>query len=85
MTTTLDARYRAKTLQAALDEQGLRRDWVATNAGISPSLLTRIIKGERTASREVADRLAAILRTPFFVLWESTDQIISDTGQDRIA
>lgn len=81
MATTIDARYRAKTLQEALDARGLRRDWVAEQAGISPSLLTRIVNGERTASQAVADRISGIVDTPFFDLWMSADQNDLSTEQ----
>ncbi len=85
MQTLMDARYRAKTLQESLNNSGLRRDWVASNAGISPSLLTRIANGERTASQEVAGRIAAILGVNFFDLWTSTQQDDMATLESRIA
>ena len=70
------SRYEARgeTLASLLVAQGRRRDWLAAQAGIHPSFVTHLIAGRRTASRDVAERLAAALQVPLFVAFDrSTD------------
>jgi transcriptional regulator with XRE-family HTH domain len=64
-------RFLAKPeLAQALREQGLRHDWVAAQVGISESLLSRVLRRQRTVSGEVAMRIVGLLRVPFFVAFE---------------
>lgn len=51
-------RFRASGLARILDAQGRRRDWFARELGVSPSFVTLLLAGKRTASYQHT-RLAA--------------------------
>jgi transcriptional regulator with XRE-family HTH domain len=38
------------SLQQVMEQQGRRRDWLASQTGYSPSYVTRVLNGERTPS-----------------------------------
>lgn len=52
---------RGARLEALIDARGLRKGWVAAQMGVSPSLLSRWMSGERTIGPERAARLAELL------------------------
>jgi transcriptional regulator with XRE-family HTH domain len=51
----------AEELRRLREARGLNRKALAGSAGIDPSTMTRLEKGERGPSREVVDRLADAL------------------------
>jgi plasmid maintenance system antidote protein VapI len=80
-------RYRAPMLADVMRAQGRRNDWLASRAGISEALVTRLIKGERTVSGEVARRIAESLQLPVGLLFKLSDDgeaLVSDTEQEAI-
>lgn len=64
------ARYGAGRIADFLESQGRRRDWLAARVGISKSLLSLVLAGERTLSADVAARIAGTLQVPFGVLFD---------------
>lgn len=60
-----------------LASQGRKASWLARAVGISKSHMSRLISGERTADPELAERIAAALQMPVFVLFVFTDRIES--------
>lgn len=69
-TNSHPTRYYATNLAAILEEQGRRKDWLASEAGISPALVTLLLSGERRASEEVARRIAKALGVPLFLAFD---------------
>jgi transcriptional regulator with XRE-family HTH domain len=63
-------RFNGRKLAAVIREQGRRQDWLAARAGISEALLSRLLRGERNVSEDVARRLAYALDVPFFVAFD---------------
>jgi len=57
-------------LRSLLAAQGRRKDWLALQAGVHPSLISHLIAGRRTASQAVAERMAAALQVPLFVAFD---------------
>lgn len=83
MTHTLTAhRYRIRTqdLQSLLLTQGRRKDWLAAQCGVHPSMLSHLLAGRRTATAEVAERMAAALQVPVFLVCDvsSDEHCVSD-------
>lgn len=63
-------RFTATNLGSVLREQGRKRKWLAGRVGTSESLIGKLLNGERTVSRDVAERITAAVGVPFFVLFE---------------
>lgn len=77
-------RYRATGLQAEIDRQGRRRDWIASEAGVHQSLIAHLTSGRRTASETVALAIASALGVDdIFLLFELTDG--SETHPNGVA
>lgn len=66
-------RYRATGLEAEIERQGRRRDWIAAEAGVHQSLIAHLTSGRRTASEEVASAIATALNVSLFLIFELTD------------
>lgn len=49
-------------LELAITEQGLRKDWIADQLGVSKSALSKWLSGERSPSAENQKALALLLR-----------------------
>lgn len=69
----MNTRYRATHLKSVLSEQGRKQAWLAAKVGVSPRLIGYILTGERTASAEVAARIALALGVPLFFVFDCTD------------
>lgn len=69
----MSERFRTNNLGAVIEAQGRTKRWVALQAGFSESMLGHVIAGRKAIVRERADRIAAALGVPFFVIWESAD------------
>jgi plasmid maintenance system antidote protein VapI len=63
-------RYRATRLEEIIREQGRERQWVAAQAGVHYSLITHLLRGRRTVSEPVAQRIASALGVPLFLAFE---------------
>jgi len=63
--------------------QGRRKDWLAAQAGVSPSLLSHALAGRRSVSEAVAGRMAAALQVPVFLVFERSPD--PDLGSLRIS
>jgi hypothetical protein len=68
--TSYRERYVATNLADVIAVQGRRRNWLAERAGVSESLLSKIISGTKTADRVLGERIADLLGVPFGVLFE---------------
>lgn len=66
-------RYRATGLSSVLDDQGRKRAWLARTVGVSHSLIQMIESGQRTASPDVADRIASAMGVPMAVIFAGTE------------
>lgn len=64
-----------------LDRERSRR-WLAKKIGISSTLMTYVISGERTIGAEKATLAAAVLGKPVDFLFVSTDMINSDIDME---
>ena len=64
-------RYTGERLGALLASQGRRQDWLAERAGISRTLLSRLISGKRTVDEVTAQRIADALQVPLFLAFDS--------------
>lgn len=76
---------RAEELQSLLHAQGRRKDWLAAQAGLHPSMVSHLIAGRRTASGDVAGRIAAALQVPVFLVFDVSDRtknVPSGTTED---
>ena len=78
---------RAEELRSLLAMQGRRKDWLAAQAGVSPSLLSHALAGRRSVSGSVAERMAAALQVPVFLVFErSSDPItVSERSSEDAA
>ncbi len=63
-------RYIAQNLGSTLDAQGRKRRWLAHQVGVSESLISKVIAGERTVDHALAERITAIVGIPFFLLFD---------------
>lgn len=66
-------RYRSVNVGKVLDEKLLRRDWLAREIGVHPSLIPHIISGRRTVDGSRAGQIADALGEPIFLLFELSD------------
>lgn len=55
---------RTSSIRRILDARGLRYSWVAARIGVSPSMLTKVMQGERKLTTEKRRRLAELLQIP---------------------
>ena len=88
MTTKSVSRYmvRGDALRSVLAAQGRRKDWLAAQAGISPSLVSHALAGRRTVGGDVAERMAAALQVPIFLFADCpADHEIVVTGHSEDA
>ncbi len=63
-------RYQSTNLDRVLADQGRKQRWLARRVGVSESLVSMLISGERTISADMAERIAAALDVPLFLLFE---------------
>ena len=63
-------RYNGSRLADLLAAQGRRQDWLAHQAGVSRSLVSRLISGQRTVDEATARRIAAALQVPLFLAFD---------------
>lgn len=66
-----DLRYSGTNLSSVLNHQGRRKDWLASQVGVSPSAVSRWIGGSRLIDEKTARRIAEVLDVPFSLLFES--------------
>jgi len=83
-TSTAAERYtiRSQELRSLLEMQGRRKDWLAAQAGVSPSLLSHALAGRRSVSEHVAERMAAALQVPVFLVFERSTDLTSGTDRN---
>jgi transcriptional regulator with XRE-family HTH domain len=71
-----------------MDEQGRSASWLARKCGVSQQFVSFILKGDRTASHELASKVADVLGVPLFLLWVTTDAVESAvvvSSQEKVA
>jgi len=82
--STLSIRYIATPfLRQQIVDQGRRADWLAQQAGLSKSFLSKVMAGQKTISEVDARVLTALLHADFGVLFEvpmSADIALSSNG-----
>ena len=64
-------RYVATQLKPVLDRQGVKSGSIAKEIGLSPSLLSMVIRGERTLGKEDAEKIANVFRLPIEMLFRA--------------
>ena len=55
-------------LRGVLDSKGIRYSWVADNVGISRPHLHHVMEGNRPLTRDLAERIAALLGVSLCVI-----------------
>ena len=81
-------RYRPTHLQDVLDKQGRSASWLARKCGVTPQMMSYVLKAERTASHDLASDVAEALGVPLFLLFDTTDAVDSATtvsAQENVA
>jgi len=68
-------------IRATIAAQGRRLDWVASQMGISPSYLTRLLDGERRWTSRLRARITAVLGVPEGVLFFAPDYRRTDDAE----
>lgn len=66
--------YTATNLKQVIRSRGLRQEWVAGQAGITPETLSRIAARRRNTTAETGKRIADVLQLPFYLLFEPRDR-----------
>lgn len=66
-------------IEQIIEEQGRRRNWLAQRLGVSPSMVTLLLKGERRWTAEYRRAAAEALQIPEAILFadllpEATEQ-----------
>ncbi len=72
------------TLRIVIDSRGLRYGWLATELGISPSHLGRLLDGERELSTEQGAVLARLTQLPVEEIREAARQSALATVRARL-
>ena len=72
-------------LAAIIADQGRSKRWLSQRANVSESLIGKIVTGERTASKEVAQTLADALSVPVFLLFATRDGVIVTPTEGQAA
>lgn len=75
--------YTATKFGDLMEAQGRKARWVAGQAGISESHLSRIVSGERRISEQLATRLASIIQVPLFLAFDFTS--VNESALERSA
>lgn len=73
-----------KLTDTLIDRERSRR-WLAKKIGVSPTLMTYVISGERTIGAEKAALAAAVLGKPIAYLFVSTQQDEMSITQEAAA
>ncbi len=63
-------RYNGVKLGPILEAQGRKRRWLAQKVGVSEAWLSYLISGQRTATKDVAERISDTLNVPLFLAFE---------------
>jgi len=58
-----------------MDEQGRTASWLARKCGVTPQMISYVLKHERTASPELAAKVVEALGVPLFLLFDTTDAV----------
>ena len=82
---TTDLRYTGTKIGQVLSEQGRRQDWLAAKVGVSPATVNRWIRGSRSVDQSSAQRIAATLGVPFFLIFEEPIGYDSSPKGDKAA
>lgn len=59
--TATEARFTARNLHKVMRDHGRRSDWVASQVGIHPSLMSHIARGRRSVDAGRAEAIAKAL------------------------
>jgi transcriptional regulator with XRE-family HTH domain len=78
-------RYTTRNLAETLDAQGRKARWLASEVGVSESLISKIGKGIRLADEPLAERIAKTLGVPFSMLFELHERSESLSSLERVA
>jgi transcriptional regulator with XRE-family HTH domain len=81
-----ESRYRSTNLAEVIRQQGRFQKWLAGQIGVSESLISKVILGQRTLRRRDAEHVAQLLGVPFFVLFElhKGDEVITETHETEV-
>jgi transcriptional regulator with XRE-family HTH domain len=77
--------YDGRKLADLLTAQGRKARWLAAQAGVSESHLSRVVSGERLATRSTAERVAAVLQVPLFLAFDFLPRKESDADAKECA
>ncbi|MDQ3125867.1 MAG: helix-turn-helix transcriptional regulator [Pseudomonadota bacterium] len=64
-------RMRATALAAAIDDRGIKRNWLAKKVGVHPGHVTNVAKYFRTVPRPLAEQIADVLGVPLDSIFEA--------------
>lgn len=70
-------RYYGHNVAQVLRSQGRKARWLAGEVGVSESLISKLVRGERLASEQLAEDIARSLGVPLCLLFELHER--SDT------
>lgn len=77
-------RYLATNLGRTLEHQGRTGRWLAHSLDVSESLISKVLKRERSIDGALADRIALIIGVPLFLLFELHDRSIEESQVEQI-
>ena len=72
-------------LEAVLQVQGRKTNWLAERVGVSEALAYKIVAGTKTADAAMAERIATALGVPLGLLFESRERGDSDPSPEEAA
>jgi transcriptional regulator with XRE-family HTH domain len=77
-------RYLATNLGKTLEHQGRSGRWLAGSLGVSESLISKVLKRERTIDGGLAERIALVIGVPLFLLFELHERSEEESLAERI-
>jgi len=65
-----EPRYIATNLGKLLESEGLKQSWIARQLGVSKSLMSKVVSGDRSVDQASAEQISFLVGVPLFLLFE---------------
>lgn len=78
-------RYKSRSLPETLYTQGRKARWLASEVGVSESLISKIGSGARFADNLLAERISKVLGVPIGLLFELQERSDLVTATEEAA
>lgn len=79
-----EPRYIATNLGKSLESKGLKQSWIARQLGVSKSLMSKVVSGDRSVDQMTAEKIAALVGVPLFLLFELRQRSKTESEMEKV-